>query len=264
MKDVRRLGVRRVRQQQRRFVADGPQAVREALGRPELVVEVLATGEAGRRHGDLRARADECGVGWSEVGDDVIAAVTETVTPQGLLAVCHFLDVALDEVLPTDPSLVLVGVDVRDPGNAGTLLRCADAAGADAAVLAGSSVDPYNPKAVRSSAGSLFHLPLCVGPEPAAVIATARAAGLQVLATDGSAATGLDEAEEQGLLARPTAWLVGNEAHGLDSEVRGLADQAVAVPLYGRAESLNLASAAAVCLYASARVQRLAARRGGD
>jgi TrmH family RNA methyltransferase len=146
---------------------------------------------------------------------------------------------------------------VGDPGNAGTLLRCADAAGAEAVVLAGAGVDPYNPKAVRASAGSLFHLRLAVDADPAAAVAAVRCAGLQVLAADGAAATDLDGAERQGLLARPTAWLFGNEARGLPAAVTALADTSVAVPLHGRAESLNLAAAAAVCLYASARVHRL-------
>jgi TrmH family RNA methyltransferase len=158
--------------------------------------------------------------------------------------------------------LVVVGVDVADPGNGGTLVRCADAVGADAVVFCGAGVDPYNPKAVRASVGSLFHLPVAMAPDPAVAVDALRAAGLQVLAADGAADLDLDAAEAAGLLAAPTAWLLGNEAHGLDPAVSALADAAVSVPLYGRAESLNLATAAAVCLYASARLQRAAAGAG--
>ncbi|HEY9240625.1 MAG TPA: RNA methyltransferase, partial [Streptosporangiaceae bacterium] len=151
--------------------------------------------------------------------------------------------------------LVVILANVRDPGNAGTVLRTADAAGADAVLFAGSSVDPYNSKCVRASAGSLFHLPVVTGtPVPDAVQAL-RTAGLQVLAADGGASTTLDDLQLAGALGRGTGWLFGNEAWGLPAEVRALADDTVAVPIYGRAESLNLAAAAAVCLYSSARAQ---------
>ena len=255
-----------------RFLAEGPQAVREALGSPDLVVEVYATTDASARHEELRRRADAAGVTWHETGADVVEAISSTVHPQGLVAVCRFVDVpldtALDTTLDTAPDstpdstparrlrLVVIGIDVSDPGNAGTVVRCADAAGADAVVFCGSGVDPYNPKAVRASVGSLFHLPLVLEADPAVAVAAVRAAGLRVLAADGAAGLDLDGAEASGLLSAPTAWLLGNEAHGLGPAGLALADTAVAVPLYGRAESLNLATAAAVCLYASARVQR--------
>jgi len=182
--------------------------------------------------------------------------------------VCPFIDVPLDELtsgsprrdpggLPSQPAprLVVVLANVRDPGNAGTVLRTADAAGADGVIFAGASVDPYNSKCVRSSAGSLFHLPVVLGVRVNDAVAALRDAGLAVLAADGSATLGLDDPELAGQLARPTAWLFGNEAWGLPADLAALADERVAVPIYGRAESLNLAAAAAVCLYASARAQ---------
>jgi TrmH family RNA methyltransferase len=149
---------------------------------------------------------------------------------------------------------VAICADVRDPGNAGTVIRTADAAGADAVVLAGTSVDAYNPKTVRASAGSLFHVPLAVEPDVPAAVDAARAAGLTVLAADGAGEVELDHAGD--LLARRTAWLFGNEAWGLTPEVAALADHRVRIPIHGRAESLNLSTAAALCLYASASVQR--------
>jgi RNA methyltransferase, TrmH family len=166
------------------------------------------------------------------------------------------LTVSLEQGLSASPSLVAVLVDVRDPGNAGTVIRCADAAGADAVVLAGEAVDPHSGKCVRASTGSLFHLPIVAGVAIEATVASLRRQGLTVLAADGAARTDLDDAADAGLLAAPTAWLFGNEAHGLADEARGLADHVVRIPIHGRAESLNLATAAAVCLYASARAHR--------
>jgi TrmH family RNA methyltransferase len=181
--------------------------------------------------------------------------VAQTITPQGLLGVCRFIDVPLASLLEPPPRLVTVLASVRDPGNAGTVLRTADAAGADGVIFSADSVDPYNSKCVRSSAGSLFHLPVVAGAPIAETIGRMRESGIQVLAADGSATRVLDGAEGPDL-TRPTAWLFGNEAWGLPDDVLALADAAVAVPIYGRAESLNLAAAAAVCLYASARQLR--------
>jgi RNA methyltransferase, TrmH family len=142
-------------------------------------------------------------------------------------------------------------VEPNEPGNLGAILRTADAAGADAVVLDGG-VDPYNGKVVRATAGSLFHLPLVAA--PAAELLAARR--LTSLATSGTGRLSLDELADAGGLAEPTAWLFGNEARGLPDQLLRLADRTVRVPIYGRAESLNLAAAAAICLYASARAQR--------
>jgi TrmH family RNA methyltransferase len=173
-----------------------------------------------------------------------------------VVAVCRFLDVPLSDVLRERPRLLALCADVRDPGNAGTVIRCADAAGAGGVLLTGSSVDPYNGKAVRASVGSLFHLPVAFAPRTSEVVTALQAAGVSVLAADGAGETDLDDAADEGLLARPTAWLFGNEAWGLPEDLAALADHRVRIPIHGRAESLNLATAAAVCLYASARAQR--------
>jgi TrmH family RNA methyltransferase len=164
---------------------------------------------------------------------------------------------------------VVILANVRDPGNAGTVLRTADAAGADGVIFSDASVDPYNSKCVRATAGSLFHLPLVMGVPVAGAVSALREAGLHILAADGRASRSLDETEPGGPggssgpggqgspLGRPTAWLFGNEAWGLPASLAALADDAIAVPIYGKAESLNLAAAAAVCLYASARAARV-------
>ena len=179
-----------------------------------------------------------------------------TVTPQGLLAVCDSVDVPLATALEAGPGLVAVLTAVQDPGNAGTLIRAADAAGAGAVLLTAGSVDVHNPKCVRSTAGSLFHLPLAANVSLADAVTALHRQGSRVLAADGGGAIDLDDALDAGDLARPTAWLFGNEANGLGPEALELADDVVRVPLYGRAESLNVATAAAVCLYATARAQR--------
>jgi TrmH family RNA methyltransferase len=261
VKAARRLVRRPARAEHRLFLAEGPQAVREALTVPGCVREVFALPAAASSHPAIRSAADAAGAAWLEVDDAALGSLTETVHPQGLVAVCRFLDVPAADVLAGAPHLLAVCADVRDPGNAGTVIRCADAAGAEGVLLAGQSVDPYNGKAVRASAGSLFHLPVAVEPDTTTLLAAVRSAGLTVLAADGAGETDLDEAEERGLLERPTAWLFGNEAWGLPDEIAELADHRVRIPIHGRAESLNLATAAAVCLYASARVQRRRARR---
>jgi RNA methyltransferase, TrmH family len=258
VKNARRLARRASRTEHRLFLAEGPQAVREALSRPGCVREVFALPDAARAHPDVRSAVDhaEPPVPWLEVDHGALTSLAETVHPQGLVAVCRFLDIGYDDLLAAGPRLLVVCADVRDPGNAGTVVRCADAAGADGAVLAGSSVDPYNGKAVRASAGSLFHVPVAVVDEPIDAVHSARHAGLLVLAADGAGEIDLDEAAAAGLLSGPTAWLFGNEARGLPGELAAAADHRVRIPIYGRAESLNLATAAAVCLYASARAQR--------
>lgn len=259
---ARRLARRAFRGKERRFIAEGPQAVREAVehrgedGAPTLV-ELFTTVEAAERYADIVAAARAAGVRVHHADAEVVADVSQTVTPQGLLGVCRFLDSPFESILRARPRLVAVLAHVRDPGNAGTVLRCADAAGADAVVLTDASVDLYNPKSVRASVGSLFHLPVAVGVPVEEAVAGLRGAGVRVLAADGAGEDDLDDELDAGTMGGPTAWIFGNEAWGLPAETRALADAVVRVPIHGRAESLNLATAAAVCLYASARAQRV-------
>ncbi|MEH3034224.1 MAG: RNA methyltransferase [Aeromicrobium erythreum] len=249
MRHARRLATRAFRAKTGEFLAEGPQAVREAVAWGHAR-EVFATAEATERYAEIVASAERADVVWSVVDPEVVAEVADAVTPQGLVAVCRGVVGTLDD-LPERLGLVLVCHDMRDPGNAGAVVRCADAAGADAVVLTADSVDAHNPKAVRASAGSLFHLPVVAHRDHAEVVALLRSRGVQVLAADGDGDTGLFDADLD--LAAPTAWVMGNEARGLDPAARDGADRVVSVPILGRAESLNLATAAAVCLYASAR-----------
>ncbi len=257
---ARRLARRTARGRERRFLAEGPQAIREAVAHrtPDggALVELFATVEAAERHGELLDAARDAGVRVHLSGPEVLAALSQTVTPQGLVGVCRFVDRTLEEVLVSRPCLVAVLAHVRDPGNAGTVLRCADAAGAEAVILTDASVDLYNPKAVRASAGSLFHLPVAVGVPVERAARGLAEAGVRVLAADGGGERELDAELDAGTMGGRTAWLFGNEAWGLPEPTRALADAAVRVPIHGHAESLNLATAAAVCLYASARAQR--------
>jgi len=255
VKAARHLAKRSFRERDRLFLAEGPQAVREALRTEGVLSELFVTGEGRARHPELAELAAGQGAAVHEIGGELMAELAQTITPQGLLGVCGFVDVPLASVLASPPRLAVVLANVRDPGNAGTVLRTADAAGAGGVIFTAASVDPYNSKCVRASAGSLFHVPVVAGPDLADALAGLRSAGLQVLAADGSA-TRLLEAPGGPDLARPTAWLFGNEAWGLPDSLLALADDVIAVPIYGQAGSLNLAAAAAVCLYASARQQR--------
>ncbi|WP_104432787.1 TrmH family RNA methyltransferase [Kineococcus xinjiangensis] len=277
VRSVRALAGRSVRQRAGRFLAEGPQAVREAVAAQAEAHEVSRSGArrvhdlyvtsaALERHAGIVDVAHRGGVRVHEVSDEVLAAMSETVTPQGLLAVCSLVTVPLPQALAAAPRLVAVLSRVRDPGNAGTVLRAADAAGAGAVVLSADSVDVHNPKCVRSTAGSLFHLPVVSGAPLVEVLAAVRDAGCTVLAASGDGEHDLDDLLDAAAagdvpagapdLRRPTAWLFGNEAQGLSADEREAADAVVRVPVHGRAESLNLATAATVCLYASARAQR--------
>lgn len=270
---ARRLTRRAGRDAERAFLAEGPQAVREALAAaPCPVRRVFADDAAAERHPDLLDRARELGLPVDLVTERGMAGLSETVTPQGIVVVCDWIDVTLDAALDTapgsapdsaaagPPALVAVLAELRDPGNVGTILRTADAAGAGAVVCAGETADPFSGKCVRATAGSVFHLPLVRGIDPVEAVGRLRSAGLRVLAATGDGPERLDDLAAAGELSGPTAWVFGNEAHGVAPDVLAAADAAVRIPIYGRAESLNVATAAAVCLYASAVAQRGAGR----
>ncbi|MFI9814471.1 TrmH family RNA methyltransferase [Saccharothrix variisporea] len=257
---ARHLTRRSGRERAGRFLAEGAQAVREALswaaaGRGR-VHELFVTSVAADRNPEIVRAAVDAGVPVSAVTEKAAAGLSETVSPQGLVAVCDLLDVPLPLLSLAGARLVAVLHGVADPGNAGTVARVADAAGADAVIFAGDTVDPHNGKCVRASTGSVFHLPISRSRDADEVFAACRAAGLRLVAADGYAEEDLVTADLRGDLARPTAWVFGSEAHGLPDDVVAKLDTSLKVPIYGGAESLNLATAAAVCLYASARAQR--------
>lgn len=228
-----------------RFLAEGPNLV-EAVAARGLVDEVFATAAAVQRHSDLLT-----GLPVRLITEAAAKALSDTVTPSGLVAVCRTPHTELAAVLADAPALIAVAVEMSEPGNAGTLIRIAHAMGAAAVVFAGHSVDPYNGKCLRSSAGSIVALPVITEPDTAGVLAALRAASVQMLATTVDGEITLVEAEP--LLSRPTAWLFGPESHGLPAEVAAAADHRIRIPMPGDAESLNVAAAAAICLYQSAR-----------
>lgn len=271
VRSVRALAGRSVRRRRGEFLVEGPQAVREALrfagGRVRVV---YLTPGAAQRYPEIVEACQDAHVPLHHGSPEVLEAMSADA--QHVLAVAVPAEHRLDDVLVPTTRLVAVLAHVRDPGNAGTVIRAADAAGADAVVLTSESVDPHNPKVVRSTAGSLFHLPVVTGVALAEVIGAARAAGLAVLAADGAGEHDLDrlqdavdhrtaecsDADRVPDLTAATAWVLGNEAWGLRDDDRELADAVVRVPIHGHAESLNLAAAATLCLFASARAQRRA------
>ncbi|WP_022881819.1 TrmH family RNA methyltransferase [Gryllotalpicola ginsengisoli] len=253
---VAKLAKKSARAETGMFLLEGPQAAGEVLTwRPELIVELYATPTALDRHTEIAQAAEDAGVDVEFVTEEVLDAMADTVTPQGFVAVVRQFPTSVKDIFAGAPRLVAVLEEVRDPGNAGTIVRAADSAGADAVVFAGRSVDLYNPKVVRSTTGSIFHLPIAVGAGLADVVARAHAAGMQVLAADVKGED-LLVARRENLLAAPTAWVFGNEARGLQDEDLEQADRVITVPVYGHAESMNLATAASVCLYESAFAQR--------
>lgn len=256
------------------FLAEGANSVAAALD-TERVEELFYSNRAAEREHELVATAAALGVRTTLVSERAAEHLGETVTPPGLVAVCRLVDVPLSQVvsprhedasaaadgvpgLASGARLLAVPVEIADPGNAGTLIRVADAVGADGVVLAGDSVDPHNGKCVRACAGSLFHVPIARDRDIDAVLNALRDNDITVLATTARGEVDLDDADDLLRTASEsggTAWLFGNEAHGLDPAVAARADHRIRIPIHGRAESLNLAAAAAICLYADARVR---------
>ncbi len=256
MRAVAKLTKRSARHETGLFLLEGPQAAREVLAyRADTLVELFATPTAMEKHADIRDAARDAGIEVVLTTEAVLDAMADTVTPQGIVAVARQSPTSLREIFAASPRLVAICEEVRDPGNLGTIIRAADAAGADAVVLTGRTVDPYNPKVVRATTGSLFHLPIAVGVDLPTAIEKAHAAGVRVIAADVG---GGDFLASRAILAEPTAWLFGNEARGLDDDALALADLSLRLPIFGAAESLNLATAASVCLYETAFAQRAA------
>ena len=238
-------------------MAEGAELIRCALDAhaPIESLYVSPDGADDRAVQEVCRRAEEAGVRVFPLAAGVLERVADTVTPQPVLAVLPMLEeppAGSDPWTARDGSLIVVLVDVRDPGNAGTVLRAADASGSALVVYAGDSVDPYNPKTVRSSAGSLFHVPMAVRPEPRALATELATAGFRTLATvvrDGEDYAGLD-------WSTPSAVFLGNESSGLDPELAAALSGALAIPMAGRAESLNVGVACAVVCFEAFRQRR--------
>lgn len=230
------------------FLAEGPNLVEAAL-RAGAVERVFATEAAAERFAGLLVDASV-----HLVTERAAKALSDTVTPVGLVAQCRSIAAVWTQIAALSPRFVVVAVDISEPGNAGTLIRVADAMGADAVVLAGNSVDPFNGKSLRASAGSIFNIPVIPAGDAASIAEDLTARGGAVLATTLDGELSLDDADS--VLRGPCAWIFGNEAHGLDGATAALATHRIIIPMRGGAESLNLASAASICLYATARMHR--------
>ncbi|MGV1035648.1 MAG: TrmH family RNA methyltransferase [Candidatus Nanopelagicales bacterium] len=256
LRRARTLKRKAERQGQGRFLAEGPQAVREAL-RAALAQELFVDQHGSANRDELAQDALAQGIPVQLVSDTEFGGLTDTVMSQGILAIAGMPEQpTLAEFALSSPTLIAVAVAAADPGNVGTLIRIADAAGADGVILTAGSCDPYNGKAVRASTGSLFHLPVLTGFTFEQVRAALPLDRCQFIATTGTAEVEVFSAELRDVIAAPTAWVFGNEARGLAPEVIADCDLAVRIPIYGRAESLNVGAAAAVCLYASATAAR--------
>lgn len=256
--EVRRLHDRKHRESRGAFVVEGPAGVEAALARG--ITELYVTPEAGQRYAPLVDAARAAGSRVALASDAVIAAMAETQQPQGIVAVCPLVTVSLESALEAvgrgGPACVVVLDRVGDPGNAGTVIRTADAMGASAVILTEGSVDPHNGKCVRATAGSLFHVPIACDEPIDKVVDSLRSAGVLLVAADAGGDVHLGTMGADAVLAGSVAWVFGNEAHGVHEDLAHAAHQTLAIPQYGGAESLNMAAAAAICLYATARAQR--------
>lgn len=251
------LHQRRNRTRYGQALIEGPQSVRELVKfAPGAIRDLYVTEAALAEHPDIDELARNADPYTHIVAPELFAELSDDA--QGWLAVINTPPAPdLSELLAREPRLVVCAVETTDPGNLGTIIRTADAAGADAVILGRGSVELYNPKVVRSTAGSIFHLPILSSADVAEAAATARAAGLQILAADGSGEAVLMPGNTSAPdLTTPTMWLIGNEARGFAPEHLAVADVVVRIPLWGHAESLNAAVAAGLCVYASAIAQR--------
>ena len=228
----------------------GAEAAAAGLHVREIYLEVARADEESRVLCEQLAGA---GAALVEIEAGTLAKVGASVTPQPLLAVVERPQVAAArDPVASASSFVLVAVSVADPGNAGTLLRCAEAAGAGDVIFAGDGVDPYGPKAVRASAGSVFRLPSLLAEDPAATLEDLRGRGLRTLGAAAGRGLPYDTAD----LSPPLALVVGSESHGLPAALAGHIDEWVHVPLAGQAESLNVGAAAAILCFEVQRRSR--------
>ena len=238
------------RKKVKQFLAEGENSVEAAVA-TGAATDIFVTEQAAEKFEEIVRTAGYMNVYVHPITDRAAQSLSDTVTTTGIFALCGDVTWTIGKAVNKRSKLVCVPVETRDPGNAGTLIRVADAVGADAVVFAGETVDPQGPKVVRSSAGSVFHVPVARNTNIDDVLGQLRAQGLQILATAADGEVDLDDADE--LLAKPTAWLFGNEAHGLGEDLLAKADHRVRIPIRGRAESLNLATAASICLYESSK-----------
>lgn len=249
LKALRSLHSRKGRKQSGAFLLETTKLVQEALKSRWPLDEVFATEEWVARYGAVE------GVPLTLVSERLFSQLVTTESPEGVVAVARLPEES-ELPDPTGTAFYVVADALQDPGNLGTIIRTADAVGATAVLVGPGTVDPYSPKVVRATMGSLFHLPVLVRPALYDDLAQLKARGVSLFAT----ALRTDRSVYDLDLAGPLAWMVGNEGSGLTPEAVDLATEAVSIPMPGQAESLNASVATAVCLYETLR-QRRAARR---
>jgi TrmH family RNA methyltransferase len=248
-----------VRESERAFVAEGVKILEAALdaGAPLESLFVAADWRSSASVTAVVERAERAGLAVFELGPGIMERVADAVIPQAVCAVVGALDLRLDELLArTGPGcergVVLVCVDVRDPGNLGAVLRIASATGASGVICCEGTVDPFNPKVVRASAGAVFRVPLVTDVMPAQALAGLAAQGYRCWATVPRGGTNYEAADLDG----PTAFVFGNEGAGLPAEVVGALDGSITIPMADGTESLNVAMTAAVLCFDAARRRR--------
>lgn len=252
MQAARKLLRRSHREESNAFLAEGPRVIRESIEAGASVQEVFLVEDG--TIADIIPLAEARGIAVTVVSQPVMAAISDTSSPQGAVALIRERPVVLQDVL-AGADLVVVLAQVRDPGNAGSLVRSAVAAGASAVVFTHGSVDPFHPKTVRAASGALFRVPIVRGATLSTAIAAIKGAGIEVIGAASDATTPADGLD----LSGPVALVLGNEAWGLPAEDRSLLDRVVGIPMPGPAESLNVGIAGSILLFEVVRQ-----RRGGE
>ncbi|MBN2655313.1 MAG: RNA methyltransferase [Nitrospirae bacterium] len=232
------------------FLIEGPHLLQSALSSRSKIKEIFFTSSFSLKSegGRILKKAESAHVRLIEVDEAVMSKISDAVTSQGVAAVVTLQRVDLDDLTLSSVPLIAVCDGVQDPGNIGTIIRTADAAGADAVVLLGGCCNPYNPKSVRSTAGSIFNIQV-VTASSNAFISYAAAKGISICCSSAKGSTSIFEVD----LSKPLAIVFGSEAHGINDSIVSVADFSVAIPIQGRAESLNVASSSAICLYEALR-----------
>jgi TrmH family RNA methyltransferase len=253
IKEVMDIKRRKVRAGDASFIIEGPHLIEMALGADTSISEVFFTEGFGRKEEGQRIlkQLSQRTARIYEVAGHLLQKLAETETPQGIIAVATHSTLLLDRLRLKDNPLLVVSDGIQDPGNLGTIIRTADAAGADGVVMLPGSCDIYMQKTIRATAGSLFNIPVA----HAAVdelLDWLRSHKINLAVTVSGAGKSFFEAG----LDKPVAFVFGNEAHGVQEDLKRAADMALSIPIYGKAESLNVASSAAVCLYEAVRQRR--------
>ena len=238
---------KRDRELRSEFLVEGAHGVEEVIV-ANLAKQIFVTKEFALANNVLMSKAANARISIFETDPIAIEKLSETLSPQGIVAVAAYVAKDLEKEDLSTANFVVVLSNVREPGNAGSIIRVADAAGADLVIFAGTCVDPHNGKVVRSSAGSIFNVKVRQADDVAETLRALTQTNHNIYIADGNAQMSWSDID----LKNPVAWVLGNEAWGVSNEDAPVG-QRVAIPIYGKAESLNVATAAALCLYETAK-----------